>query len=222
MIKFTYSLPKHRLHFQFRIAKRRTFDEPIIPRPRHLRKYRVGGSVERFFRYIFEHKNIKKFLGANLTLIVILSSFIQTPQPTEVSAANEVTTLSSEVNLVTEKGVQYPVKNVKITQGYRLFHPGLDFDGLTGDPIYPIKPGKVEAISRSRYAYGNAIIVNHGNQITSLYAHLSKIEVKEGQDVDLGTEIGKMGATGRASGDHLHLEIRDHGRPVNPYTVLPK
>ena len=95
-------------------------------------------------------------------------------------------------------------------------------DGLTGDPITPIRKGKVLSISRSKFAYGNSIIVDHGEGMTSLYAHLSKIEVVEGQEVDTFDEIGKMGATGRSSGDHLHLEIRDHGVPVNPLTVLPR
>ena len=81
--------------------------------------------------------------------------------------------------------------------------------------------GKVEAISRSRYAYGNAIIIDHGNQITSLYAHLSEIKVKKDEEVNLKTEIGKVGSTGHSSGAHLHLEIRDQQRPINPYVILP-
>jgi murein DD-endopeptidase MepM/ murein hydrolase activator NlpD len=82
--------------------------------------------------------------------------------------------------------------------------------------------GFVEEISYSRLAYGNAVIVNHGNKITSLYAHLSKIEVEKGQEVNIETKLGEMGATGRAWGDHLHLEIRDHGYPINPFSVLPR
>ena len=81
--------------------------------------------------------------------------------------------------------------------------------------------GIVEAIDQSKYAYGNAILINHGNEITSLYAHLSKIEVGVNQEVTIETEVGKMGATGHASGDHLHLEIRDHGKPINPLSLLP-
>lgn len=124
--------------------------------------------------------------------------------------------------LTTKRVVQYPVAEVKITQGYRLFHPGLDLDGVTGDAVRPIKDGRVEAISLSKFAYGNAIILDHGEGTTSLYAHLSKIYVLEGQDVTTNTVIGEMGASGRSSGDHLHLEIRKDGRPINPYFVLPR
>lgn len=155
--------------------------------------------------------------------MVIATSFI--PNNTlgsEQQIEEEITVISeTAVALNTEKGVQYPVENVEITQGYKIFHPGIDLDGITGDPIKPIKAGFVEAISRSKYAYGNAIIINHGNQLTSLYAHLSKILVTEGQEVTINTVIGEMGATGRAYGDHLHLEIRDNGVPINPTSVLP-
>ena len=63
-------------------------------------------------------------------------------------------------------------------------------------------------------------MIDHGNKLSSLYAHLSKIEVEEGQEVTMDTEIGRMGATGRAFGDHLHLEVYDHGKAVNPLTIL--
>ena len=82
--------------------------------------------------------------------------------------------------------------------------------------------GRVFAINYSRYAYGNAILIYHGSEITSLYAHLSKINVTPNQEVTTDMVIGEMGATGRSFGDHLHLEIRDNGVPINPLTVLPK
>jgi murein DD-endopeptidase MepM/ murein hydrolase activator NlpD len=81
--------------------------------------------------------------------------------------------------------------------------------------------GVIENVSYSRFAYGNAVIINHGNGITSLYAHLSIVEAEEGQEVTMDTKLGEMGATGRSFGDHLHLEVRDHGRAINPLSVLP-
>lgn len=223
MFKLALNLPKYRLLFQYRIVKRRAsaLNEPLIPTRKHINKYRGGNVVSRFFRYVFEHKRIRRVLGTNLALMVVATSFVPTNDPEDVHVSNSVVT-SGTTQLTTEKSVQYPVQAVKVTQGFRVFHPGLDLDGKTGDPVYPIKPGTVEAVSFSKYAYGNAVIVDHGNQISSLYAHLSKIEVKEGQGVGFATEIGKVGSTGRSSGDHLHLEVRDHGRPINPYTVLPR
>lgn len=153
--------------------------------------------------------------------MLIASSFL----PANTFAGTEVEQPiinEGAVPLRTEKSAQYPVSTVKITQGFKLLHPGIDLDGVTGDAIKPIKNGVVEAISTSKYAYGNAIIIDHGNKISSLYAHLSRIFVVEGQKVTTDTEIGEMGATGQASGDHLHLEVRDHGIPINPYLVLPR
>lgn len=222
MIKFSFNLPKYRLSISLSNRRRTSFDEPLIPEIDELRSIRSGSKISRFFRYIFEHKDIRKILGTNLTLMLIASSFV----PSYIEAggvepqAEIVATITN--SLTTEKGVRYPVEKVKINQGFRFFHPGFDFDGEKGDPIYPVMGGKIEAISKTRYAYGNSILINHGNRLTSLYAHLSKIEIKEGQEVTINTKIGEIGSTGHSTGPHLHFEIHDHGRPINPSTVLPR
>jgi len=197
-------------------------EEKIIPTPSVLRKkYRVGGYVERFFRYIFEHKKIKKILGANMAVLIIATSLI--PQSTLGNEPVDVSSISqnTETPIKTEVSIKNPVSEMKITQGFKFYHPGIDIDGITGDAINSIKKGKVIETNYSRFAYGNSVIIDHGNNLTSLYAHLSKINVVEGEIVDTSTKIGEMGATGRSFGDHLHLEIRDHGIPINPLSVLP-
>jgi len=80
--------------------------------------------------------------------------------------------------------------------------------------------GVVESITFSRIGYGNSIIINHSNGVKSRYAHLSKIEVSEKQEVDLDTKIGEMGSSGRAFGDHLHFEIIENGVAANPTSIL--
>lgn len=223
MKKLSLELPKYRLQVGFKLIKRRKplVSDPFIPTPKHLKKYRAGSMFSRFFRYIFEHKNIKRILGANIAFMAIAANVINAGSTYDFGVENEPTVSADVVQLITEKSAQYPTAAVKISQGYRFFHPAIDFDAETGDPVYPVKPGVVEAVQFSRYAYGNAILLNHGNQITSLYAHLSKINVIEGQEVTLVTEIGRVGSTGRSTGSHLHLEIRDHNLPINPLTVLP-
>lgn len=221
MIKLSLDLSKYRLDLH--LVKRRGDDleDPLIPSLEEIKNTRSGSKFSRFFRHIFEHKNIKKILGTNLALMVIATSFIPTYAAPSADLTDSVIS-EEKVPLNTEKGIQYPVQKVVVTQGYRLFHPGIDFDGITGNPIKPVKAGVVEAIQYSKYAYGNAVLVDHGNKVESLYAHLSKIYVKEGQEVTKDTVIGAMGATGHASGDHLHLEIHDHGIPINPLSVLPR
>ncbi len=180
----------------------------------------------KFLRHIFDHKNIKKTLATNFAILSVATSLIPQGISLDVAASEPVASpspvIETQIILSTEKGIQFPTSPVKITQKYSFFHPGLDLDGITGDSVKPIKNGKVVTVEHSRFAYGESIIIDHGNQLSSRYAHLSKIEVEIGQDVTTDTEIGKMGATGRSFGDHLHLEVYDHGKAINPLSILPR
>jgi murein DD-endopeptidase MepM/ murein hydrolase activator NlpD len=221
MFKFSLNLPKYRLNIA--LAKRRgpLFTEPILPDIEDIQNIKKGHKISRFFRHVFEHKSIRRILGTNLAIAFIVSTFAPTGSLAAI-ATEDIVIEETNTPLTTKRNVRYPVEDFRVTQGFRFFHPGIDIDGLTGDKIYPIRDGVVEAISLSKFAYGNAVIINHGEGITSLYAHLSKIYVSSGQDVTTNTVLGEMGDTGRSSGDHLHLEIRDEGRAINPYSVLPK
>lgn len=222
MIHISLNLPtKHRLHLQLVKRRGNPLDKPILPKMEEVMRVKKGSKFSRYFRYIFEHKNIKKLLGGNIALLLIATSFVPTQGTLAVSETDQ-TVISANINvLTTQKGIQYPTEKVKITQGFKFFHPGIDLDGITGDIVRPIMAGSVQAIDYSKYAYGNAILLDHGNGITSLYAHLSKILVTNNQEVNLETTIGLLGSSGRAYGDHLHLEIRDHGVAINPLLVLP-
>jgi murein DD-endopeptidase MepM/ murein hydrolase activator NlpD len=222
MIRLSINLPKgRRLDLRFVKGRNTSNETPLIPNLGKILRARKGNKVSRYFRHIFEHKNIKKILGTNLAIMILASSFM--PVTANFDSEPDLSIITQETTpLTTERGIRYPVEEVLITQTYKLYHPGIDLDGVTGDAIYPIMTGIVEDVSYSRFAYGNAAIINHGNGIISLYAHLSKIEVKEGQEVTMDTKLGEMGATGRSFGDHLHLEVRDHGRAINPLSVLPR
>jgi murein DD-endopeptidase MepM/ murein hydrolase activator NlpD len=193
---------------------------PILPDIGKILRSQKGNKVSRFFRHIFEHKSIKKIFGANMALMIVASSFL--PGPAADFGGSEDIIVQAQAPLTTQAGVQNPVAQPTINQGYSLFHPGYDFEGLTGDPVYPIMAGVVAHTEYSRYAYGNSVIVSHGNGITTLYAHLSQINVQKGQEVNKQTTIGEVGSTGRSTGDHLHIEVRDHGYPINPGSVLPR
>lgn len=218
MIRFSIHLPtKYRLDVKF--VKSKSLDEtPFFPSLGKILRARTGNKLSRYFRHIFEHDKIKKVFGGNLALAVFTASLIQVQPAFESETENNE--LKTPIVLSTEKGIQFPTDKVSITQKYGFFHPGVDFDGITGDSIKPILRGKVIIIENSRFAYGKSVIIDHGNGISSRYAHLSKIEVTEGQDVTKDTELGEMGATGRAFGDHLHLEVYDNGKTINPLTIL--
>lgn len=99
-------------------------------------------------------------------------------------------------------------------------HEGVDIDGETGDPVAASAAGTV--LMASYYSgYGNAVIVDHGDGITTLYGHLNGFMVTPGQRVNQGQTIGVVGSTGHSTGSHLHFEIRVAGAPVDPLPYLP-
>jgi murein DD-endopeptidase MepM/ murein hydrolase activator NlpD len=100
-------------------------------------------------------------------------------------------------------------------------HWGIDIDGETGDPAYAADSGVVVYAGWNDYGYGNMIMVDHGNNWQSLYAHLSSIWVACGDSVVQGQTIGAIGSTGKSSGSHLHFEIMHGVSKVNPWNFLP-
>ncbi len=106
---------------------------------------------------------------------------------------------------------------------YQPYHTGIDIAnsrGRIGDPITPFMKGIVVYADEIDWGYGKHIIIDHGNRITSLYAHLSEINTTTGQEVKPGDVIGKEGSTGWSTGPHLHFETRVFGIPVNPRTFI--
>ena len=101
----------------------------------------------------------------------------------------------------------------------RLFHAGIDIAAPKGTPIAAAAAGKVIYAGR-RPGYGNLVIVSHAGGMSSRYAHCSSILVKKGQSVKAGALLARVGATGVATGNHLHFEVRKNGKPQNPLSFL--
>ena len=95
------------------------------------------------------------------------------------------------------------------------FHKGTDFSADRGTPVYSAGAGII-AFTGRQTGYGNVIYVDHGGSVVTRYAHLSRIEVKRGAAVASAHRIGRVGSTGRATGPHLHFEVRLDGRAVDP------
>lgn len=98
-------------------------------------------------------------------------------------------------------------------------HTGIDIDNRSLPPVFAAKSGTVE-FTGWLGGYGNLVILNHGNGVSTYYAHLTKFYVNKGQQVNKGDAIAKMGSTGRSTGPHLHFEVRLGGRQINPLGVL--
>jgi murein DD-endopeptidase MepM/ murein hydrolase activator NlpD len=124
-----------------------------------------------------------------------------------------------------------PIKvNVEFTSGFGVrsdpfhagaaMHPGIDLAGQYGTPIYATADGTVLRAGWNSGGYGNLVEVDHGRGITTRYGHMSAILVSAGQHVTRGQQIGRMGSTGRSTGNHLHYEVRIDGRAVNPIPFM--
>jgi len=103
--------------------------------------------------------------------------------------------------------------------GYKKLHTGIDFAASSGTPIKATKSGKVIRASFNS-SYGNHVIIDHGNGVTTLYAHMSAMNTSYGAGVSQGQVIGYVGSTGMSTGPHLHLEFRLNGNLVNPASYL--
>ena len=98
-------------------------------------------------------------------------------------------------------------------------HQGLDFRVPTGTPVVAVNRGHV-ILARPLFFEGNCVVIDHGQGLLSLYLHMSKFSVKEGDEVEKGQEIGFSGGTGRATGPHLHLAVRWQGVYLDPQALL--
>ncbi len=99
-------------------------------------------------------------------------------------------------------------------------HTGIDIGGAVGTDIYAYKSGTVTFSGWNSYGYGNFVRIDHGNGISTCYAHCSKLLVSSGQRVSQGQVIAKIGLTGNTTGPHLHFEVRINNVPVNPYSYI--
>ncbi len=205
--------------------------EKLIQLARHLtneisRPLRDGGNpVSRWLRMKLESMNIRQYIGINLAGIAFFSAII-VPGARDIFSNIETSIIKPEQPVIdiipTASTFQWPLARFSLTQQFSIFHPGLDLASSSGTPIFPTSNGKVVGANWSGWGYGNHVLIQHNSQAESLYAHLSKILVKPGQKVTKETKIGEVGATGWATGNHLHFELYQNGTPVNPLEVLPE
>ena len=101
----------------------------------------------------------------------------------------------------------------------RKMHKGVDYRAPRGTPVVAAGPGVVR-FARRKSGYGRVVMIDHGHGVQTRYAHLQSIDVDRGDRVSPGTQIGTVGSTGRATGPHLHFELRIDGDPYDPMQVL--
>jgi murein DD-endopeptidase MepM/ murein hydrolase activator NlpD len=127
-------------------------------------------------------------------------------------AASDATGVTPEVS--SGFGVRHDPLN-----GSQRFHTGIDVAAQEGSPVLAAAPGIVLRAGR-RGGYGNAVEIDNGSGISTLYGHALALKVKEGDSVKAGEPVALVGHTGRATGSHLHFEVRKDGKPIDPNSTL--
>jgi murein DD-endopeptidase MepM/ murein hydrolase activator NlpD len=103
--------------------------------------------------------------------------------------------------------------------GRREMHKGIDFAGKMGGPVIAVAKGVVTYAGK-RYNYGDLVEIAHGNGYTTRYAHNSKILVSVGDTIEKGFQIAEIGSSGRSTGPHVHFEVLQNGRQINPVRFI--
>ena len=169
-------------------------------------------------------RDLRQILGVNLAGLAFAVAIVA-PQTSAALSAWEVT---HDVPMVTipygpaESETRWPLTTLGISQKFRLSHPGMDLTAPYETPVYPIADGTVEWTQSLSYGYGNHVFIKNNDGLQSLYAHFSKILVRPGEAVTKTTQIGLVGATGWATGYHVHLEVYQNSVAINPEDVLPE
>lgn len=121
--------------------------------------------------------------------------------------------------------LDWPLTNIRLTRGYKppsdVNHLGLDLGGKLDTPILAAHEGRVIYAGQQFHGYGNMVLLEYDNHWATLYGHLNRIHVAEGTRVRAGDLLGGMGRTGRATGVHLHFELMNDRKPVDPAAHLP-
>ena len=182
---------------------------------------------------------IRLFSRVTLLLVVLLvitgqiARYIKSKEP-EIKVNGQVILVAEKVQeapnaqidsfIIVKKSpfeLHKPVEGV-ISQRFIAYHRAIDIAAPFGSLIQPVGKGVVEFAGFEADGKGNVVIVDHGDGLKSLYAHMNRIDASVGNQVDTNMVIGTIGLTGRTTGPHVHLEIYDNGIMVDPAKVLPE
>jgi len=170
---------------------------------------------------MFEKRNLKAALGGVISLTTLASGMFVLPGDQSVLASANIQPFDENIIIETKRTLVNVVpENTGVSQEFHFGHAGLDITASLGTKIYPLKEGRVIFIGSTRWDYGRSIVIDHGNNLQTRYAHMGKIFVQEGENVSSDTAVGEIGLTGRTTGPHLHIEVLKNGRSVNPRPYL--
>jgi len=177
--------------------------------------------VGKFVRKALAKRELRRGVGIALVAVVTAIFLAHNLSNIGGSVVLAVGTPQATIDASTVASVQTPIIYEYESRGFSWFHAGADLVAPIGTPVYPIMNGVVETVAYDPLGFGNHVILKHDLGYESIYGHLAYAEVKEGEKVNLNTELGKSGSTGFSTGPHLHIEIHLNGVPVNPADIVP-
>lgn len=185
-----------------------------------------GGQGEEIYESLLDQELSKKIAGGGSnSLSEFLYRQLKRKGSTEFQGPDTGITRESPES---SSSFQWPVRS-RITSefgkrkdpftGESRFHRGIDLAATEGTPVEACREGRV-ILSEYQKGYGNVVVLDHGQGVTTLYAHNRENFVKEGEWIKKGAPVAEVGSTGRSTGPHLHFEIRRHGRHLDPLEFL--
>lgn len=192
---------------------------------KHFRSYSGRHFLSRWGRKFADSPFSRQLLGLGM-MVTVFSSTVLSSQTLAYVATSQTQNIdvhqNQPIETATTTTFQFPLKDFAVSQNFSWHHWGVDLTAPEGTAVYPVAEGKVVEKGYSLLGFGNYLLLEHQAGRQSLYAHLTKVEVKQGDLVDRETVLGLVGHTGWATGDHLHLEIHQNGLPLDPFEVLPE
>lgn len=192
-------------------------------------KTRKSNPLSKLVRPWFEHQWVHGIVGVHLVLLLALFGVTGSPVSAEFPSGSGDASSEVEVSVVaapkavvitTKRQFQMPVELTSVSQGFYRYHPGVDLRAPLRSGVQPITEGVVREVVYGRWGYGQAVVVEHAGGYSSMYAHVGRIFVEPGSDVDRESVIAEVGTTGYSTGPHLHLEIYEDGNAINPKPLL--
>lgn len=199
----------------------------------------IGGNLYKYAKDIYSYTynqsiDMDQVLSASMAQQVIAAQSTQYGVGGEsdddgsnvIQQKDEISkSVSEKINASDINSMHPPVKGkVTCEFGWRThpitkkwsFHTGIDIGANTGKEVYAVINGTVKTVEKDNYAYGQMVVLNHSEGVDTMYAHCSKILVKQGQSVKKGDVIALVGTTGLSTGPHLHFGIKVADKWVNP------
>lgn len=176
---------------------------------------RVPAILRKFSESV---ENFNKFANQTVRSVITAAGAEDMPMDYGIKEPSiDAPVLPGEMQDMKAEGGQLPSKYTSSPYGWRWgkLHSGVDYATTEGTPVSIIQPGKVAYAGWDDGGYGNMILISHPGGTSTLYGHMSKINVKSGQMVEPGTVIGNVGSTGRSTGPHVHFEVREGSKRLS-------